>query len=174
MSLRPCLCMNILEKMDLFLSQTLKIKDKEKKDWRVGGRGGIRFTVQRWSGRAAWETRNRATATSLLRCQFLFNLFQPSTFLETAHTIHNSWRHMCSHTRLATIRVDWKNMGRPTKSTDHNPATVMAEADVLYLEMRYGKTETWLKLLTLRTSHTHHQIWIEIRISLPNILKITL
>lgn len=130
--------------------------------------------MQRWSRRAAWETWNRATATSLLRSQFLFNLFQPSTFLETAHTIHDSWRHVCSNTRLATIRVDWKNMGRPPKSTDHNPTTVMAEADVLYLEMRYGKTETWLKLPKFRASHTHHQIWLEIHISLPNIPKMKL
>jgi hypothetical protein len=43
---------------------------------------------------------------------------------------------MCANTGLATIRVDGENMGSTTKSTDHNPATVMAEADILNLEMR--------------------------------------
>lgn len=42
---------------------------------------------------------------------------------------------MCSNTRLATIRVDGENVGSPPESTDHDPATIMAEADVLYLEM---------------------------------------
>lgn len=119
----------------LYLS-SLKLKTQSRQIEGSSGETEIMFTMQGWARRAAGETWNRATATSLLRRQFLFNLFQPSTFLETAHAIHYSWWHVSTNTRLATIRVDGENMGSTSEGTDHNPATVMAEADVLNLGTR--------------------------------------
>lgn len=41
----------------------------------------------------------------------------------------------------STIRVDGKDMRGATKSTDHHPAAVMAEADVLHLRKEIGNSE---------------------------------
>lgn len=49
------------------------------------------LTMQRGARRAAGQAWDRTAAAALLRCQLLFNLFQPSTFLETAHAVHYSW-----------------------------------------------------------------------------------
>lgn len=46
---------------------------------------------------------------------------------------------MCADTRLATIRVDRENVGRTPEGTDHHPATIVAETDVLNLG---GRKET--------------------------------
>lgn len=97
--------------------------------------------MKRWARRAAWQAWNRATASSLFRRQLLLDLFQPCALLEPAHAIYHPGWHVCSDTGLATVRIDRKNMGSATKRADHNPTTVMAEGDILYLENRGVKWE---------------------------------
>lgn len=108
--------------------------------------------MQRGAGRAAGQAWDRTTAAALLRCQLLFNLFQPSTFLETAHAIHYSRWHVCADTRLATIRVDGENVGSTPEGTDHHPTTIMAETDVLNLGRRKETKTAVVTRVYLRTS----------------------
>lgn len=92
------------------------------------------FTMEWWARRTAWQAWNRATASSLFRCQLLLDLFQPRTLLESAHAVHHAGWHVCSDTGLAAVRIDGEDVGSAPQRADHNPATVMAEGDILYLE----------------------------------------
>ena len=47
-------------------------------------------------------------------------------------------------------------MGSAPECTDHNPATVMAEAYVLHLEMKHGKTQKWLQLFRFNEEYHRH------------------
>lgn len=48
----------------------------------------------------------------------------------------------------STIWVDGKDMRGATKSTDHHPAAVMAEADVLHLEWLEKRYEYKLNIIS--------------------------
>lgn len=58
---------------------------------------------------------------------------------------------MCADTRLATIRVYGENVGSTPEGTDHHPATIMAETDVLNLGRRKETKTSEVTQVYLRT-----------------------
>lgn len=72
-------------------AKLIKLHITEQEAMGGGWREESGFTVQRGARRAAGQAWDRTTAAALLRCQLLFNLFQASTLLETAHAIHHTW-----------------------------------------------------------------------------------